>query len=47
MALSPPFRGGPNIEFFESPESIMGFEKVLQWLNYFCKKVSMTRIARH
>lgn len=41
MALSPPCHGGPNIEFFKSPESMRGFEIVQEWLHYFCKKVSI------
>lgn len=29
------------IEYFKSAESRNGFDNILQWLNYFCKKVVM------
>lgn len=37
----PPYHGGPNIEFFTSPESMQGFEVIQQWLKYFCRTVSI------
>lgn len=37
--LSPRKDGGPNIEFFQSSESMAGFETIRQWLMKNCKKV--------
>lgn len=37
--LGPKKDGGPNVEFFQSPESMQGFEAVRQWLQRNCKKV--------
>lgn len=39
--LGPKKDGGPNTEFFQSPESMQGFETVRQWLQKNCKKVSV------
>lgn len=43
--LGPKKDGGPNTEFFQSPESMQGFEQVRQWLQKNCKKVSIRRVA--
>lgn len=40
-SLGPKKDGGPNIDFFQSPESMQGFEIVRQWLQKNCKKVSL------
>lgn len=45
--LGPKKDGGPNVEFFQSPESMQGFEQVRQWLQKNCKKVSIRRFSRH
>lgn len=39
-SLGPKKDGGPNIEFFQSPESMQGFETIRLWLQKNCKKVS-------
>lgn len=39
MTLQTPL-GPTNFTFFESEESVEGFEQVRKWLNYYCKKVS-------
>lgn len=31
--------GGPNVKFYESPETIAQFDTVRQWLQKNCKKV--------
>lgn len=31
--------GGPNVKFYESPETIQQFDTVRQWLQKNCKKV--------
>ncbi|XP_067645841.1 SWI/SNF complex subunit SMARCC2 isoform X2 [Eurosta solidaginis] len=36
--LGPKKDGGPNVEFFQSPESLQGFETIRQWLQKNCKK---------
>ncbi|XP_058824076.1 SWI/SNF complex subunit SMARCC1 isoform X2 [Topomyia yanbarensis] len=38
VSLGPKKDGGPNAEFFTSPESLQGFETVRQWLQKNCKK---------
>uniref|UniRef100_A0A1Q3EY50 Putative chromatin remodeling factor subunit n=1 Tax=Culex tarsalis TaxID=7177 RepID=A0A1Q3EY50_CULTA len=38
VTLGPKKDGGPNIEFFNSPESLQGFETVRQWLQKNFKK---------
>lgn len=40
VSLGPKKDGGPNIEFFQSPETMQGFEIIRQWLQKNCKKVS-------
>lgn len=45
--LGPKKDGGPNVEFFQSPEIMQGFEQVRQWLQKNCKKVSIRRVSRH
>lgn len=40
VSLGPKKDGGPNVEFFQSPESMQGFETIRQWLQKNCKKVS-------
>ncbi|XP_031624506.1 SWI/SNF complex subunit SMARCC2 isoform X2 [Contarinia nasturtii] len=36
--LGPKKDGGPNADYFQSPESMQGFEQVRQWLTKNCKK---------
>lgn len=43
VSLGPKKDGGPNAEFFQSPESMQGFEAIRQWLQKNCKKVSVGR----
>lgn len=44
QALQAPSRGNTtNMEYFKSPESMQGFEQVRQWLEFFCKKVSIVK----
>lgn len=38
VTLGPKKDGGPNVEFFNSPESLQGFETVRQWLQKNFKK---------
>lgn len=46
--LGPKKDGGPNVEFFQSPEIMQGFEQVRQWLQKNCKRVSiLRRVSRH
>lgn len=45
VSLGPKKDGGPNVEFFQSPESMQGFEKIRQWLQKNCKKVSVVRVC--
>lgn len=33
--------GKPKIEYFESPETMKGFENVKQWLQENCKEVNI------
>lgn len=40
MNLGPKKDGSPNVDFFQSPESIQGFESVRLWLQKHHKKVS-------
>lgn len=44
VSLGPKKDGGPNIEFFQSSESLQGFENVRIWLQKNCKKVN-SRLA--
>lgn len=44
--LSPRKDGGPNVEFFQSAESMAGFETIRQWLMKNCKKVCVCVCAR-
>lgn len=44
-SLGPKKDGGPNADFFQSPESLQGFEAVRQWLQRNCKKVRTTAAA--
>lgn len=37
--LGPKKDGGPNVEFFQSPESMQGFAVVKKWLESNCRKV--------
>lgn len=37
--LGPKKDGGPNVEFFQSPESLQGFEKVKNYLQKNIKQV--------
>lgn len=37
--LGPKKDGSPNIDFFQSPETLQGFESIRQWLQKNCKKV--------
>lgn len=46
-ALTPKKDGSPNVEYFQSPEVMQGFEQVRQWLQKNCKKVSIRRVSRH
>lgn len=41
LAQFTPQHGGPKIEFFQSSKSMEQFEKVVKWLNCFCKKVNI------
>ncbi|KAM8704202.1 hypothetical protein ACLKA7_008751 [Drosophila subpalustris] len=36
--LGPKKDGSPNIDFFQSPETLQGFESIRQWLQKNCKK---------
>lgn len=38
--LSPKKDGGPNVEFFQSPETLTQFDQIRVWLQKNCKKVS-------
>lgn len=40
MNLGPKKDGSPNLDFFQSPESLQGFETVRLWLQKHHKKVS-------
>lgn len=40
MNLGPKKDGSPNIDFFQSPETLQGFETVRLWLQKHHKKVS-------
>jgi hypothetical protein len=40
MNLGPKKDGSPNVDFFQSPESLQGFESVRLWLQKNHKKVS-------
>ncbi|XP_037713742.1 SWI/SNF complex subunit SMARCC2 isoform X2 [Drosophila subpulchrella] len=37
-SLGPKKDGSPNIDFFQSPETLQGFESIRQWLQKNCKK---------
>lgn len=41
VSMGPKKDGGPNAEFFQSPESMQGFEAIRQWLQKNCKKVNL------
>lgn len=41
MNLGPKKDGSPNIDFFQSSESLQGFETVRLWLQKHHKKVSV------
>ncbi|KAG8282287.1 SWI SNF, matrix associated, actin dependent regulator of chromatin, sub c, member 2 [Homalodisca vitripennis] len=42
LALGPKKDGGPNIKFFESPETISLFDGIKSWLQKNCKKYVQT-----
>lgn len=42
-SLGPKKDGGPNIDFFQSAESMQGFEQIRSWLTKNCKKVKDSR----
>lgn len=46
MALQKPL-GFTNSKYFESPESLEGFEQVRTWLSYYCKKVSSNALINY
>lgn len=46
LALGPKKDGGPNIKFFESPETISLFDGIKSWLQKNCKKVNLTLFLR-
>lgn len=39
--IGPKKDGGPNVEFFQSPESLTQFDQIRVWLQKNCKKVSI------
>lgn len=39
MSLGPKKDGGPNVKFFESPETLSLFDGIKTWLQKNCKKV--------
>jgi len=39
MAFAPKKDGGPNLKFYEAPETLQLFEAVKTWLIKNCKKV--------
>lgn len=41
--LGPKKDGSPNIDFFQSPDSLQGFDSVRMWLTKNNKKVSRFR----
>lgn len=41
--LAPKKDGSPNIEFYNSLDSLQGFESIRQWLQKNCKKVSRAK----
>lgn len=43
VSLGPKKDGNPNVEFFQSPESMQGFETIRVWLQKNCKKVSVPK----
>lgn len=40
LSLEPKKDGGPNVKFYESPETISLFDGIKAWLQKNCKKVS-------
>lgn len=38
--LGPKKDGGPNVDFFQSPESLAQFDQIRVWLQKNCKKVN-------
>lgn len=42
LTLEPKKDGGPNVKFFESPETISLFDGIKSWLQKNCKKVDLT-----
>lgn len=46
MNLGPKKDGSPNLDFFQSPESLQGFETVRLWLQKHHKKVSRKWLAK-
>lgn len=44
--LAPKKDGSPNIEFFNSAESLQGFETIRQWLQKNSKKVRQPTTKR-
>jgi SWI/SNF related-matrix-associated actin-dependent regulator of chromatin subfamily C len=45
MNLGPKKDGSPNVEFFQSPESLQGFEAIRLWLQKSAKKVSGRKMS--
>lgn len=39
-SLGPKKDGGPNVDFFQAPESLAQFDQIRVWLQKNCKKVS-------
>lgn len=39
--IGPKKDGGPNVEYFQSPESLSQFDQIRVWLQKNCKKVSI------
>lgn len=33
-----------NTDYRQSLESLVKFEKIVEWLNYYCKKVMIARV---
>lgn len=42
LAFGPKKDGGPNVKFFESPETLALFDGIKNWLQKNCKKVRET-----
>lgn len=43
--IGPKKDGGPNIDFFQSPDSLAQFDQIRVWLQKNCKKVSRVETA--